>query len=107
MYDRTFSNKLISRFEPKDECTAVHSAGSWLFDLSPKSKVRPYIQQVDGYSIGAQSRMYGHTFSRLLVIRLQFKVECTAVHSAGGWLFDFSSNSNVRPYIQQVVGYLI
>ena len=33
------------------EYTAGYSAGSWLFEFSPKTNARPYIQQVVGYSI--------------------------------------------------------
>ena len=98
---------MVIRFKPKVECTAEHLAGSWLFDFSSKSSVQLNIQQVVCCSILAQSRMYGRTFSRKLVIRFEPKVECMAVYSAGCNLFDFSSKSNVRPYIQQVVGYSI
>ena len=64
MCGRTFSRYLVIRFVPKVECTGVHSGGSCILDFSSKSNVRPYIQQVVGYSISDQSRMYGRTFSR-------------------------------------------
>ena len=68
MFGRTFSRQLVILFRSKVASTAGHSAGSWLFDLSPKSNVRPYIHQA-GYSISVQSQsvQYGSTFSRMLV----------------------------------------